>query len=263
MYDKKTSQEEAGYMASEQKTVVITGGSSGLGLAMAERFKKAGWHVVIVSRTERENLPCDHFYSCDLINCDDRRKLVQRILDDGLNINVWINNAGIGVYALSEEISDSDLRKIMELNYFAPVELSMEVLPILKKNNGSLVQICSIASLMPLCCMSTYSSSKSALLMFNESLRMETDVHCLSVMPGRINTGFSSRAVRKRECPDTPGNNSTSPAKLAEKVYNAVIRRKAKVIYPFWYRYVVAVSRLFPNITRRTSRKIWNLKDQI
>ena len=123
-------------MVSEVKTVVITGGSSGLGLAMAERFKKAGWQVVIVSRMRRENLPCDRFYSCDLTDSSDRKKLIQSILADGLDIHVWINNAGIGVYALCEEIPESDLRKIMELNFFAPVELSMEILPVLKKNNG-------------------------------------------------------------------------------------------------------------------------------
>lgn len=246
-------------MASDRKTVVVTGGSSGLGLAMAEKFKKAGWFVVIVSRKERENLPCDRFYSCDLTEKTERQKLVPRLLGDGIDIDVWVNNAGIGVYALCEEISDSDLRKIMELNYFAPVELSMEILPVLQKNNGSLVQVCSIASLMPLCCMSTYSSSKSALWMFNESLRMETDVHCLTVMPGRIDTGFSSRAVKKREVPDTPGNRSTSPEKLAEKVFAAVLKRKKQLIYPFWYKYVAAISRLCPGITRKMSRKIWNL----
>ena len=259
---RKINQGETGFMASEVKTVVVTGGSSGLGLAMAERFRKGGWYVVIVSRKERENLPCDRFYSCDLTSVDDRRKLIKRMIDDGLNINVWINNAGIGVYALCEEISNADLRNIMELNYFAPVELSMEILPVLQKNNGSLVQICSIASLMPLCCMSAYSSGKSALWMFNESLRMETDVHCLTVMPGRIDTGFSSRAVKKREVPDTPGNRSTSPDGLAEKVFHAVLKRRKRLIYPFWYRYVVAVSRCFPGITRKMSRKIWNLGDK-
>ena len=246
-------------MAFETKTVVITGGSSGLGLAMAQRFKKASWQVVIVSRKERENLPCDRFYSCDLTVGNERKDLIERLNSDGIVPDVWINNAGIGVYALSEEISDSDLRKIMELNYFAPVELSMDILPVLKKNNGSLVQICSIASLMPLCCMSTYSSSKSALLMFNESLRMETDVHLLSVMPGRIDTGFSSRAVKKRECPDTPGNRSSSPDKLADKVFKAVQKRKKTLIYPAWYRVVVFISRLFPAVTRKVSRRIWEL----
>ena len=160
---------------------------------------------------------------------------------------------------IEKEITDKDLRKIMELNYFAPLELSMEILPVLKKNNGSLVQICSIASLMPLCCMSTYSSSKSALLMFNESLRMETDVHLLSVMPGRIDTGFSSRAVKMRECPDTPGNRSSSPDKLADKVFNAVLKRRKTLIYPAWYKFVVFVSRLFPALTRKVSRRIWEL----
>ena len=246
-------------MVSENKTVVITGGTSGFGLAMAKRFKSAGYTVVIVSRNERENLPCDRFYSCDLTDPDARKNLVKRIEDDNFNIHVWINNAGIGVYALCEELSDENLRKIMELNYFAPVDLSMQVLDVLKKNNGSLVQICSVASLMPLCCMSTYSSSKSALLMFNESLRMETDVHLLSVLPGRIDTGFSSRAVKMREVPDTPGNRSTTPDKLAEKIFNAVIRRKKIVIYPYWYRFVIFFSRLFPAVTRSVSRKIWNL----
>ena len=244
------------------KTVVITGGSSGLGLAMAQKFKQEGCFVVIVGRTFRENLPCDKFYRCDLTDKEERSKLIPQMLADKLDIHVWINNAGIGVYALCEELEEDDLRKVMELDYFAPVALSMEILPILKKNNGSLVQICSIASLMPLCCMSTYSSGKSALLMFNESLRMETNVHLLTVLPGRIDTGFSSRAIKKREVPDTPGNRSTSPQKLAEKVFKAVLKRKKTVIYPFWYKYVVFFSRCFPALTRYTSRKIWRLEEQ-
>lgn len=246
-------------MDCNRKTVVITGGSSGLGLAMAQRFKKANWQTVIVSRKERENLPCDRFYSCDLTDRAQRAALIPRLVSDGIKADVWINNAGIGVYALSAEINDNDLRKIMELNYFAPLELSMKILPYLQEKNGSLVQICSIASLMPLCCMSTYSSSKSALLMFNESLRMETDVHLLSVMPGRIDTGFSSRAVKMRDCPDTPGNRSSSPEKLADKVFNAVLKRKKTLIYPAWYRVVVFISRMLPSVTRKISRKIWEL----
>ena len=248
-------------MECKNKVAVITGGSSGLGLAMAQRFKNAGYTVAIVGRKYRDGLPCDYFYDCDLTDRNARAGLVERILKDNQAIHVWINNAGIGVYALASELSDEDLQRIMELNYFAPVELSMQILPVLEKNNGSLVQTCSIASLMPLCCMSTYSSSKSALFMFNESLRMETNVHCLTVLPGRIDTGFSSRAVKKREVPDTPGNRSTSPEKLAEKVFRAVEKRKNTVIYPFWYKYVVAVSRWFPGITRSTSRRIWQLED--
>lgn len=249
-------------MACKEKTVVVTGGSSGLGAAMAKRFYEAGYYVVIVSRKERAGLFCDRFYACDLTDPVQRQDLIPRLKKDGLQIHVWINNAGIGVYGLCEELSMNEVRQVMELDYFAPVELSMAIIDELKRNKGSLVQICSIASLMPLCCMSTYSSGKSALLMFNESLRMETDVHVLSVLPGRIDTGFSSRAVKKRACPDTPGNRSTSPDKLAQKVYRAVMKHKKTVIYPFWYRYVVFFSRMFPSLTRRVSRKIWALGDK-
>lgn len=246
----------------DKKIALVTGGSSGLGFAMAEELKNQGFFVVIIARNKGENFNFDDFISCDLSDSASRRNLIQTIQEKYPAIDILINNAGIGSYAANYELEISDLKRLMEINYFAPVELNSKLLDNVAQAKGTIVNISSVAGLMPVACMGAYCSSKAALFMHSESLRMEVgakNVHILTVCPGRINTGFSSRAIRVRECPDTPSNKNESAALLAKKIYRAICRKKDILIFPWWYSAVVWFTRKYKRLYRYGNKRVWKL----
>ena len=110
--------------------------------------------------------------------------------------------------------------------------------------------------------MGAYSAVKAALLSFSQTLRAEASlegVKVTTICPGRISTGFSSRAIQLRKCPDTPGN-KVDTAKFARKVCNAAERGKRLVIFPVWYGLFISFTRKFPEIYMRMALKVWNLR---
>lgn len=246
----------------DKKIAIVTGGSSGLGFAMATELKNQGFFVVVVARNKGENFVFDDFISCDLSNEEARKSLIETIKKQYPEIDILINNAGIGSYATNYELQLADLRRLMEINYFTPVELNSALIDNLSARQGVIVNISSVAGLMPVACMGAYCSSKAAFFMHSESLRMELgakNIHVLTVCPGRINTGFSSRAIRVRECPDTPSNKNESAALLAKKIYKAICKKKDILIFPWWYSFVIAFARKFKNLYRYGNKRVWKL----
>ena len=241
------------------KTAVVTGASSGLGRAMARKFKQEGFYVVAVSRKAPEDGVCDRHISADLTDAASLAQAAQEILRLE-NVDVFINNAGIGAYAKWDELKEEELRRLMELDFFAPVLLTAKVLPVLRKSKACVVNISSAAGLLPVACMGAYSAAKAALRMFSDTLKVEErDLHVVTVFPGRISTGFGSRACGCREVPNTPSHGSETPEELAKRVYKAYKRKKRSLIYPVWYRFVIGVMLRFPGIYEKGSRKVWKI----
>ena len=148
----------------------------------------------------------------------------------------------------------------MELDFFAPVLLTTRVLPKLRESKACVVNISSAAGLLPVACMGAYSAAKAALRMFSDTLKVEErDLHVVTVFPGRISTGFGSRACGCREVPNTPSHGSETPEELAKRVYKAYRKRCRKLIYPFWYKFVISLMLKMPSVYERGSRKVWKL----
>ena len=96
--------------------------------------------------------------------------------------------------------------------------------------------------------------------MFSDTLKVEErDLHVVTVFPGRISTGFGSRACGCREVPNTPSHGSETPEELAKRVYKAYRKRRRKLIYPFWYKFVISLMLKMPSVYERGSRKVWKL----
>ncbi len=243
-------------------TAVITGASSGLGRALAKEFKAHGFLVIAISRRQPEAGVCDHFFAADLTEKEELLQAVEKIRQLNIPIDVLINNAGIGSYAKWEELSDADLRKEFDIDFFAPVMLTRELLPLLMESRGTLINISSAAAHVPVACMGAYNAAKAALRMFSATLQMEVrgrGLHVLNVCPGRIDTGFSSRALGGRKVPETPGRTASNAATFAKRVYAACRKKKRELIYPGWYRIVAEFVRLFPGICEKGNRRVWQL----
>ncbi|WP_457640819.1 SDR family NAD(P)-dependent oxidoreductase [Persephonella sp.] len=240
-----------------EKVVLITGVSKGLGKALSEKFRSENFLVAGVSRS-KPDFNIDLFIQADLTQEDNCKNIIKETVEKFGRIDVLINNAGVGLYESWETSNMKDIRKLFELNFFAVIYLTKEALPFLKKTKGSIINVSSVAGKLYVPYMGAYCSSKYALNAFSDSFRAELKpygIHVLNLIVGRINTGFSSRAMGSRKPPETPFGGS--PEKFAEKTYRAYIKRKREIWYPYWYKYFVKLAQLFPEIYDRESYKKW------
>ncbi|MCK5879348.1 MAG: SDR family NAD(P)-dependent oxidoreductase [Holophagae bacterium] len=242
---------------SSSPIAVITGVTGGFGRAFARMFSENGFEIVGISRRKPET-PVGQHISADLTNPTALPALVGQINQLTDHVDVLILNAGVGLYDGWEEMEISELRTLMELNFFAPVALARALLPSLKKTNGTIVTVSSVAGFLPVANMGAYCASKYALNAFSDTLRAElsdTGVHLLNLLPGRINTGFSTRAFGSRTPPETPF--AGSPEKLARAAFRAYKTKKRQLVYPAWYRLLSFFRHVFPRFYDRLSRSKW------
>ena len=244
------------------KTALVTGSSSGLGKAIAQELARRNCRVIGLGRKKPDGVPEGDFIVCDLSDQSSVEAIPDELAKRTDRLDILVNNAGFGGYATWEELPQTELRRMFEVDFFAPARLAQMLLPKLSENSGFIINIASVAALAPVPCMGAYSAVKAALASFSATLRAEASlqkVKVLTVCPGRISTGFSSRAIILRECPETPGNN-VSTGKFARKVVDSALKGKLRVIYPGWYRLFIAFTRLFPSTYMRMALKVWKLK---
>ncbi len=189
-------------------TVLITGGTEGLGKATAVLLAEEGFRVVATGRNaERraklEELAREKKLPLTTVEMDVREEAsVERALDEMRTnagpIDVLINNAGVGYYAVMEEITMPDLRQQFETNFFAVVRLTQRVLPEMReRKRGRIVNVSSIAGKYSFPMFGPYSASKFALEAVSDALRMEVrpfGIDVVLIEPGYIPTGFQSTA---------------------------------------------------------------------
>lgn len=239
------------------KTVLITGSSRGLGLAMAEEFTRRGARIVLTARDAEEleraralllerNLvggPDDiMMLAADLRQPDEVESLFQRVTDEWGPIDVLVNNAGIITVGPVENQTIEDFHHVMETNFFSAVHCALAVLPqMLARRSGTIVNIASIGGKVAVPHMLPYTASKFAEVGFSEGLHAELrgkGVHVLTVCPGLIRTGshlnavFSGDAEREYRWfslgATTPGM-STTARHAARKIVRAVAAGKTEI----------------------------------
>jgi short-subunit dehydrogenase len=138
----------------------------------------------------------------DITDDEVRRRVVNRTIDRFGAIDILINNAGMGLYAPSWRASMPDVRRMFELNLFAPLAMVQLVTPHMReRRSGSIVNVGSIAGKVTLPWFTLYSASKYALGSWTDGLRMELKaygIHCMTVCPGYVQTGFQSHVLAGR-----------------------------------------------------------------
>ena len=249
-------------MSCSGKIALITGSSSGLGQAAAQELARRNCRVIGLGRKKPADVPDNDFIVCDLSDPASVEQIPLELAKRTDKLDILVNNAGFGGYATWEELPPGELRRMFEVDFFAPVRIAQMLLPMLSQSQGCIINIASVAALAPVPCMGAYSAVKAALASFSATLRAEAGlqkVRVLTVCPGRISTGFSSRAITLRECPETPGN-KVSTEKFARKVVNCALQGKRQLIFPGWYRLFISFTRKFPEIYMRMALKVWRLK---
>jgi short-subunit dehydrogenase len=246
----------------KNKVVVITGASSGIGRALAKEFASRGAKLSLGARrldlleelkselTGTEIL----ILKTDVSLEDDCRQLIDETVKRFGKIDVLINNAGISMRALFEDVDLKVIRQLMEVNFFGTVYCSKFALPYLLESKGSLVGVISIAGYVGLPGRTGYSASKFAIRGFLDTVRIENlknGLHVLVAAPG-----FTTSEVRKMALTndgskqgETPRNENQmmSAEVCAHHIVRAIQKRKRELILTFAEgKLTVFVSKFFP-----------------
>jgi len=184
------------------KVAIVTGASSGIGRAVA--FELAGRGATVASVARRENELAATVEQCrrstpasfdlveDLSSREACERTVSTVLDRCGRVDIVVNNAGISIRKPAVETTVEDVERVMRINFFAPVYLTLAALPgMLERRAGSVVNITSVAGYLPNPKESAYGASKAALSMWSHGLAVDlhgTGVHIGVVSPGPIAT---------------------------------------------------------------------------
>ena len=241
------------------KHVVVTGASSGIGEAIAKELGRAGCKVTIVARRLEllDKLAAEIGNGCHAIAHDlssPAKALDWIAAAEQANgpIEILINNAGMAHTGPSIEASPEFLEMLLNLNFVVPLKVTRHLLPqMVAANSGAIVNVASVAGLLPMPWQTYYSATKAGLGGFSEALRGEllrTGVQVLSVYPGPVKTPMAEGAYAA-----VGGRSGMAGAmpegtteELATKIRKAIENRKARIIYPSSY----SPSRWFPSFGR-------------
>lgn len=201
------------------RTAMVTGASSGIGKAFAQTLAAEGMDLVIVARREKAlvelamELQEAHGIKVvcipqDLIAADAAEKLAAVLNEQNLEIDLLINNAGVGTHGHFTELDLEREQAMIQLNCTLPVALAHKLLPGMKaRGRGGIVMLASVAGQMPVPYMAAYSASKAFMRFFSESLWGElrgTGVDIVSISPGDTMTEFRQTADLNNKFPIPP-----------------------------------------------------------
>lgn len=187
------------------KTALITGGSKGIGLGIAEILIANGWHVGITGRNSKSidvavaklnSINKDHALGlvADVRKLDEQQKAVEKVLDTWGQLDVLVANAGIGHFGSIEELSAEQWHETIDTNLTGVFYSIKASLPALKKSKGYIITIASLAGTNFFAGGSAYNASKFGLVGFTQAVMMDVRDHGVKVstiMPGSVATYFN------------------------------------------------------------------------
>ena len=219
-------------MGNAQQTVLITGATDGLGRAAALLLAEKGYRVFAAGRSVEKRAELDRLAAArklpletlQLDVCDDNSvsRGVQQILQKAGHLDVLINNAGVGLMAVAEELRLDDLRRLYETNIFGLLRVTQAVLPHMRgRKSGRILMLSSVAGILTPPTYGAYSSSKHAVEALSNALRLELypfNIEVILIEPGYIMTNFQQTA--KEQAESYIEGSATSPY---AKIYSGAI----------------------------------------
>lgn len=253
-------------MSEDTRIVIITGATSGIGLAMAEEFAKKGDKVYGLARREAKLPGGVTFISADVTDEAGVKEAVSLVVSREGRIDVLVNNAGFGISGAVEFTKASDAKRQFDVNFFGMVNMTKAVLPVMRERNaGMILNMSSVAAVTPIPYQTYYSASKAAINNYTMALQNEVrpfGIRVSALMPGDVKTGFTAARNKSLEGADIykkleksvrtmehDEQNGMSPAALAKRAYFISTRKRPKPLYScgFAYRLFCVLAKLLPN----------------
>jgi short-subunit dehydrogenase len=239
----------------QNKIVLLTGASSGIGAALAPVLHERGARLALIGRSTAALAelarPTDLVVAADLTNAEQRAAAVAECLATFGHVDVLINNAGAGAYGSTIRMPDDVVRRVFELNFFALLELCQLAVPHMPP--GSLiVNVGSVGGQMILPWMSMYTSAKYAVTALTDCLRVELSVQGIDVMgvyPGHVRTPFQQHSLwgaAPHILSPTRNRFTISSEECARAIVRGMEGRRRTIVIPAIYWLPIWLSRLVP-----------------
>jgi short-subunit dehydrogenase len=222
-----------------EQVIVITGASSGIGLATARAAAAQGAKLVLAARNDEAlsaleaEINSTGGLATHVVADVGRREDVQRIADAAIHrfggFDTWVNDAGVSIYGFLEEVSDEDHQRLFQTNFWGTVYGSLIAASHLKGRGGAIINVGSVVSDQAIPLQGMYSASKHAIKGFTDALRMEllnqkADVAVTLIKPASINTPFTEHAKKyTANQPELP-----APVYRPEEVARAILHAATK-----------------------------------
>lgn len=191
------------------KVAVVTGGTSGIGLATAKELVKGGCRVYEFSRRDEGVCPDVVHIKADVTSEDEVREAVAEVVRREGRIDILVNNAGFGISGAIEFTPAAEAKHQFEVNFFGMVNMNLAVLPVMRaQGSGRIVDMSSVAAPIPIPFQAYYSASKAAVRAYTLALANEVrpfGIKCAVIMPGDIHTGFTAAREKSRAGDDVYG----------------------------------------------------------
>ena len=252
------------------KVVLITGGSSGIGKSIGEFLHHKGFVVYGTSRNpERVLNSVFPLVALDVRDSNSIRLAVAKIIATTGQLDIVINNAGVGITGPLEEIPLEEMKNNFDTNFFGPIEVMKAALPQMREQkSGLIINVTSIAGYMGLPYRGIYSASKGALEFITEALRMEVKSFCIqitNVAPGDFATNIASGRYHapvikgsayevsygeSLRTMDEHVDGGSNPNEMAEAVYNIIQTPNPNIHYKvgaFMQKLSIVLKRILPD----------------
>ena len=246
------------------KILVLTGGSSGIGLATVNLFSKSGYIVYELSRSGESHDGIKHLF-CDVTKEDTVKEAIEQVIKEQGHIDVLINNAGFGISGPIEFTKTEDAKKQFDVNFFGALNVVKAVVPHMRKEGkGRIIFVSSVAAVFSIPFQSFYSAAKAAMNSLALSLANELrpfNISVCALMPGDVSTGFTknreksidgsevytrlNKSVETMEYDETHG---MTPDKMAKKLLKISRKSRVKPLYVGGGKYALFcfLAKLFP-----------------
>lgn len=249
-------------MEMDGKVVVVTGASMGIGEEIARVFANQGARVVLLSRDASRAEAARHrvghtertlAMACDVRNREEVNRALALTLHHFDRVDVWVNNAGVGIRDSVAEVEEAALRDLFETNFFGVIACMQAVVPTFRQQGGgTIVNISSVAGHVPVPFMTLYCASKFALNALGKGTRMELrrdNINVLTVCPGYVQTEFGTHMVASRKGNIRPQSvRGITAERVARAAYRGYQQKKREVIVPWTMIPVIKLYQLLPGL---------------